>query len=112
MWCDPREPFGNPRENRRGNPMAHAGWTSLSACLVLSCSGLSAQLTWRFPGAQPVARCGQFAFFDEARGRTTVFQGQDTGSTYKNDCWQLEDPDWIQVSAATPVTPPRGYGAS
>src|SRR5262249_55001407 len=69
-----------------------------------------AQLTGRQAGGQPPARCGHYAFFDEARGRVTLFGGQTTQSLYGADCWQLEDNDGIQISLMAPTA--RGYGAA
>ena len=50
--------------------MLDVRWTSVCAGLVLTSAALPAQLTWRQAGAVPPARCGQFAFFDEPRGRS------------------------------------------
>ncbi len=85
----------------------------LWACAALALLGppLSSQLTWRQAGAQPPAHYGQYAFFDEARGRITVFQGRNSASTYINDCWQLEDSDWIEVPPPASISS-RGLGAA
>jgi hypothetical protein len=64
---------------------------------VLLIHALPAQLTWREVGAQLPARHGHYAFFDEVRGRVTVFGGQTMPTAYTASCWQLEDSDWMEV---------------
>lgn len=69
----------------------------LPAVPALLANALSAQLTWREIGAQLTPRHGHYAFFDEVRGRVTVFGGQTTPTAYTASCWQLEDSDWMEV---------------
>lgn len=86
--------------------------------LALTCS-LPAQLTAGDAGTPLPPRAASFAFFDQPRGRVTLFGGENGGIAL-DDCWQLDDGAWVQV----PVTPgnaiaygaccddPSGFGAA
>lgn len=83
---------------------------TVAALVALSAAPLQAQLTWRKAGDAPAARLGHQAFFDAARGRVTVFGGQDSPSTRATDCWQFDGSAWMQMDL--PPTPGRAYGAA
>lgn len=79
----------------------------LSLASVLAGS-LRAQLTIGDAGTALPTRAAPFAFFDQPRGRLTLFGGDD-GTATRDDCWQLDDGAWVQI----PVTAGNflAYGA-
>ncbi|MFO1078535.1 MAG: kelch repeat-containing protein [Planctomycetota bacterium] len=75
---------------------------------------LPAQFGWQQPGAAPLARAGHYAFFDAARGRTTVLGGQTGPTSYGDDVWQFDGASWfaMRTTAAARLPTPRSYGGA
>ncbi len=78
----------------------------VASLLSILAGSLPAQFTVGDAGTPLPPRAAPFAFFDQPRGRVTLFGGAGGGGVHLDDCWQLDDGAWVQV----PVT--AGYAVA